>query len=77
MDKDDKLGKRNKLEDLKKKLLEAKKDLKDVDDKCGDFKREAKDVEDALDAAIPGIKDPGLRNNLDALKKKLNDPLKK
>ena len=41
MDKDDKLGKRNKLEDLKKKLYEAKKDLKDIDDKCGDFKREA------------------------------------
>ena len=58
MDKDDKLGKRNKLEDLKKKLYEAKKDLKDIDDKCGDFKREAKDVEDALNAAIPGIKDP-------------------
>ena len=49
---------------MKKKLYEAKKDLKDIDDKCGDFKREAKDVEDALNAAIPGIKDPGLRNNL-------------
>lgn len=55
---DEKKGKQNKLDDLRRKLVEARKDLRDVKEKTDDFDREAKDVEEALDQAIPGMPDP-------------------
>ena len=77
MDKDGRIGKRNKLDDLRKLLFEAQKDLKDVDDKCFDFHREAKDLDDSLDSAIESMKDPAAQRQLQDLKKKLEDPLKR
>ena len=77
MDKDGRVGKRNKLDDLRKLLFEAKKDLQDVDDKCFDFHREAKDLEDSLNSAIESTKDPAANRQLQDLKKKLDVPLKK
>ena len=64
MSQDDKLGKRNKLDELKRKLNDAKKDLADVDDKSKDFKREEQDLEDALNAAIAKTKDPATKKKL-------------
>ncbi len=74
---DEKKGKQNKLDDLRKRLVLARKDLFDVQEKTDDFDREEKDVEEALDAAIPGMPDPAAKKQLQDLKKKLNDPLKK
>ena len=76
MNQDDKLGKRNKLDELKRKLNDAKKDLADVDDKSKDFKREEQDLEDALNAAIAKTKDPAAKKKLEDARKQL-EPMNK